>query len=63
MKAVALVLLVVFAFVASSLVVGLSTSQAVKEKVDSFGSYNIVQTGSNDTLPQGDPIDTPEMPG
>lgn len=63
MKVVALILLVTFAAVASSLVVGFSSSQAAEENVDFRSSYNIVQMGANDTVPQGEPIDTPEMPG
>ena len=61
-KVVALIFLVIFAAVASSLVVGLSSSRIFEGKVGFRESYSIVQMDFNDTEPQGLPIDTPEMP-
>ena len=58
-----LVLLVVFAFAATSFVFGVSTGRVVEGNVGFAESYDIVQMGGEgDVGPNGIPIDTPGGP-
>lgn len=63
LKVVALIFLVVLATFASSLVVSFSNNQTQKGKVGLSAHHSIERIDINDTQTQGDPINTPEMPG
>jgi len=62
-KALSLIFLVVFAAVATSVVLCLSTSQAAKGSNNFAKSYNIVQVGNETGVePNGEEIDNPGLP-
>ena len=62
-KALSLVFLIVFAAVATSVVLYVSSSQITQEGADLTKSYSIVQVnGGVGVAPNGDPIDTPGGP-
>jgi len=64
LKALSLIFLVVFAAVATSVVLCLSSSQIVEENNGFSESYSIVQVdGEVDVEPDGKALDTPGMPG
>lgn len=64
MKFIALICLVVFAAVASSSVIVLSSTQMAEKNVDFTNSYSIAQMGDGvDVGPDGIAIDTPGGPG
>jgi len=63
LKALSLIFLVVFAAVATSVVLCLSNSQIIEENVDFAESYNIAHADNERGIKLlGDPIDTPGMP-
>jgi len=62
-KALSLIFLVVFAALATSIVLCLSSSQIAKGNSNFTKSYNIVQVGDGGVEPDGKEIDTPGMPG
>lgn len=63
-KVMALIFMVVFAVVATSIVINLSSSQTVEENVDFDESYNTLQMNDDEVGVEllGE-IDTPGMPG
>jgi uncharacterized protein (UPF0333 family) len=64
MKALLLLLVVIFAVPTTAYVLGLSSGQIAGKSVDITKSYSHVQT-ANGTVnnPNGEDIDTPIMPG
>jgi hypothetical protein len=63
-KSIALILIVAFAAVATSIVINLSSSQTVEENVDFDESYNTLQMNDDEVgVELLAELDTPGMPG
>jgi hypothetical protein len=64
MKTLMLIFLVAFAAASTSLALGISSCQIVTENVGFPEPYSVVHIDGNGGVePNGDPIDTPAMPG
>lgn len=64
MKPLMLIFLVAFAAASTSLALGISSHQTATKNVDFPESYGVVHIDGNvSAVPNGDPIDTPAMPG
>jgi hypothetical protein len=61
-KSIALIFMVVFAAVATSIVINLSSSQITEKNLGFTDSYNIVQIDEVHVGPNGIPIDCPGGP-
>jgi uncharacterized protein YwlG (UPF0340 family) len=62
-KALTLILLVIFAAASTVFVIGLSSSRTAEENVGFTKSYSVVQIGNETFVQPNLPIDTPGMPG
>jgi uncharacterized protein YwlG (UPF0340 family) len=63
LKALTLILLVIFASASTVFVIGLSSSRTAEQNVGFTKSYNVVQIRNETSVEPNGEIDTPGMPG